>query len=86
MNDLIRRDDVKRMINGKHLCVLDERILINALGDIPSAEPKVGRWIRDGHHIRCSECSEYICEKDREGDTIPQNFCPNCGAKMERSE
>ena len=43
---------------------------------------KAGHWIRDGHHIRCSECSEYICDKDREGDTIPQNFCPNCGAKM----
>ena len=43
---------------------------------------KEGHWIRDGHHIRCSECSEYICDKDREGDTIPQNFCPNCGAKM----
>ena len=43
---------------------------------------KEGHWIRDGHHIRCSECSEYICDTDREGDTIPQNFCPNCGAKM----
>ena len=43
---------------------------------------KEGHWIRDGHHIRCSECSEYICDTDREGDTIPQNFCPNCGSKM----
>lgn len=45
-------------------------------------ERKEGHWIRDGHHIECSECSEYICDTDREGDTIPQNFCPNCGAYM----
>lgn len=45
-------------------------------------ERKEGYWIRDGHHIRCSECSEYICDKDREGDTIPQNYCPNCGARI----
>ena len=47
---------------------------------------KEGHWIRDGHHIRCDKCYSAMCYMDREGDVIPQNFCPNCGAKMERSE
>jgi hypothetical protein len=41
-----------------------------------------GRWIIDGHHIRCNRCNESICNTDREGDKIPDNFCPNCGANM----
>lgn len=41
-----------------------------------------GEWIRDGHHIRCKKCGAYFCDTDREGDAYPQNFCPNCGARM----
>jgi len=41
-----------------------------------------GEWIIDGHHIRCNKCNEYICNTDGEGDKIPNNFCPNCGADM----
>lgn len=41
-----------------------------------------GEWIIDGHHIRCSRCNEYICNTDREGNKIPDNFCPNCGSDM----
>ena len=41
-----------------------------------------GEWIIDGHHIRCNKCNEYICDTDREGNKIPDNFCPNCGARM----
>ena len=50
------------------------------------AEPKIGKWIRDGHHIRCDQCGMYMCDTDREGDRIPTEFCPNCGAKMEVTE
>ena len=46
-------------------------------------EPKKGKWVRDGHHIRCNQCGMYMCDTDREGDRIPTEFCPNCGAKME---
>lgn len=45
-----------------------------------SAKPKKGKWIRDGHHIRCDQCGVYMCDTDREGDKIPNNFCPNCGS------
>lgn len=61
---------------------------------IPSAE-KTGHWIgteydgyADGHPVydvyECSECGmEYDVTYDGE---ITHNYCPNCGAKMERSK
>jgi len=42
-----------------------------------------GKWIIDGHHRRCKKCNEYFCIADSEGNEIPSNFCPNCGARME---
>ena len=63
----------------------DENRFIHLVRDIaPSVQPeqKVGKWIIDGHHIRCSACDVYMCSTDREGDKIPTTFCPNCGAKM----
>ena len=53
---------------------------------LPSAEPKRGKWIRDGHHIRCDQCGIYMCDTDREGDRIPTDFCPNCGCRMDGGE
>lgn len=58
-------------------------------------EPKTGHWIgteydgyADGHPVydvyECSECGmEYDAIDDGE---ITHNYCPNCGAKMERSK
>lgn len=48
-----------------------------------NAGRKKGKWMHDGHHIRCTECGVYVCETDREGDAIPRNYCPNCGVRME---
>lgn len=53
------------------------KMAIEALKDRPH-----GEWEKDGHHIRCKNCNEYMCETDREGNKIPTNFCPNCGADM----
>lgn len=60
-----------------------EAVLVEDIEQLPSAESKRGKWIRDGHHIRCDQCGVYMCDTDREGDKIPNNFCPNCGMKME---
>ena len=46
------------------------------------AQPKMGKWILDGHHVRCNQCGMHMCNTDREGDPIPRFFCPNCGADM----
>ena len=44
---------------------------------------KTAIFEKDGHHLRCSNCDEYFCSKDCEGNVFPQKYCPNCGAKME---
>lgn len=59
--------------------------IIDTLESIPAADvrPVVrGKWEVDGHHIKCSICSEYMCIKDQEGAEIPREYCPNCGANM----
>lgn len=55
---------------------------IKQLPPIQPIQPKRGKWIRDGHHMRCDQCGMYICDTDREGDRIPTEFCSNCGAVM----
>ena len=47
-----------------------------AIKNLPSAEPKKGKWKVTPCYIKCSECGECFM-------LIPQNFCPACGAKME---
>ena len=43
------------------------------------AEPvKTGKWIWKGHYLVCSECGY------DDGDRT--NYCPKCGARMERTE
>ena len=53
--------------------------------DYEDAQPEriKGRWEQDGHHIKCDQCGEWMCDRDREGWNFPKNYCPNCGAEME---
>lgn len=62
----------------------------------PTLEPKRGKWITKkdacgiGYQI-CSNCETEIQWRDRRGvmlrvDMQNAPYCPNCGAKMERSE
>ena len=62
------------------------------IAQLPTIEPKRGKWIKivDCDTVQCSECFEdfdyidglcYLCH----GQELP-DYCPNCGAKMERSE
>ena len=53
---------------------------------IPSAE-KVGKWVIDRYDLRgketCSVCGQDVIGK---GWDRLYAYCPNCGARMERSE
>jgi len=66
--------------------------VIDALEQVPATEPerKKGRWIYEGKRgrfpaCRCSECGN-VENADWAilGDNV--NYCPKCGARMERSE
>ncbi len=66
------------------------RAMQSVLYDLPpvTPQPKMGRWIADVdkwgdivttvNGYRCSECNAFNTDKD--------NFCSNCGAKMEVDE
>jgi len=65
-------------------------IAVRAIRDMPSAQPerKTGRWVsQKGGGYCCSECGRYALD-EVDGNFIhvafESNFCPYCGAKMER--
>ena len=86
MKDLIDRQEAIDVVSEglKHVFVESRDIAEKLIGELPSAqsERKKGKWIIDGHHIRCDQCGMVMCDTDREGDRIPRDFCLNCGADM----
>lgn len=68
---------------------------IKIIRELPTIEPKRGKWIKDGDAYalyKCSVCND-VCPAVGYADCIPEErmyktmkYCPNCGAKMERSE
>ena len=66
-------------------CWIRYKLFEKVIDNLPSAE-RTGEWIEDGYldlPFVCSNCG-FALENWAEG--IFYNFCPNCGAKMERSE
>lgn len=88
MNEYIKKEDVLTLIDtGCLISNSNYNKEIKLINELPSTdvEPvRHGYWERDGHHIRCSECGTYFCITDREGDSFPINYCPCCGAKMDK--
>lgn len=96
MSDLIRREDAIKCLDGNILIrgrneaeAVKEyfEMVVNRLEAIPSAEPKVGRNVKEEWNslFKCSVCG-WECGDTYMCDTATFNYCPNCGAKMERSE
>ena len=53
----------------------DKACIIGVIDEQPTVAPKRGKWTITPLYIKCSECGESFM-------LIPQNYCPNCGAKM----
>lgn len=49
------------------------------VSNLPSAQPKHGRWTVTPLYIACSECGASFF-------LVPQNYCPNCGLRMDGKE
>ena len=87
--DLIRRSDAIKAITdisknytgkGKRNYHPHIDFLVDALKyDVPTVEPKRGKWIDDGFVVICSECGIRVV-----GGNL--NFCPNCGADMKGAD
>ena len=68
-----------------------KRIVDNAPSAVPTTEQSstVGEWqITDAypHNVYCSECHKKFAQTHWavwEDGSLPRNYCPNCGAKME---
>ena len=81
-NDLISRQMTIEVVQNMHMMLSKEKVLlINDLENMPSAQPKRGRWIHDGskwtNRWICSECGYKWFF-----DCIEGAYCPNCGADM----
>jgi len=88
MDDLISRQDVIDIIMGDGLycdTYADKVYSAERIKNIPTVEPKRGKWIpvtngRGGHE--CDQCHEYA-PSWQTGEEHLTNYCPNCGARME---
>ena len=71
--------------NDKCICVYCKDI--ERFMNLPTAEPKKGKWIEEDDdiiHGHCSSCG--WASVWQQTDVFGMNYCPNCGAKMEESD
>ena len=48
------------------------------LKELPSAQPRKGKWIDSGYGVECSLCGEWYPHASIARNQL--NFCPNCGS------
>lgn len=82
--ELIPAADIKN-IDGQAYVLVRLSQVFNVIKNAPPIEPerKKGKWIlvtdNNGQHFVCDECGEWKYYQK-------QNFCGNCGIKMEEGE
>ena len=89
MDDLISRaqaiDTIEDFPHGDVWNVESMEEMIDRIKLLPSAQPKMGRWI---HHPEIGWGETWLCDQCGEKTTSTvmgkprANFCPNCGADM----
>lgn len=57
--------------------------------EMPTIEPKHGKWIYKTQNVKGGKGQTYgkwQCSCCKKKEPRRRNYCPNCGARMERSE
>ena len=85
MAEYIKKEDIEQKIQDRLNNLVLGHDSIEVLGmiyEMPAAEVapvRHGRWKRYGKNLgECSECGEVVA--------IRNNYCPNCGCKMDLEE
>lgn len=98
MNDLISRQAAIKKIRSNREYLTDTDYIkglnagieysVNAVENLPSAQPKRGYWIESHEHIYVGngvkEWTNWYCSECDAPNDKPTDFCPNCGVGMER--
>ena len=80
---LIRASDAKRAIEHA------DPSFAYVIDNVPTAERTHGQWIvqfdeDDCEYIECALCCEQFYDGDNDTFDKPWNYCPNCGAQMNK--
>ena len=95
MNRYLKQEDVLNRIVGAYSEHGEQVPMWLHIGDLPSADVvpvRHGKWeITDAypHNVYCSECHKRFAQTHWEvweDGSLPRNYCPNCGAKMDGEE
>lgn len=92
MDELISRQAAIEAVGDVHPLDYNGQAILHRLKELPTIEPKKGKWIRKSEGMwTCSECKRdnayaYVYENDFTNLTQQDFYCPNCGARMKRSE
>ena len=80
LQNLIKADDVPFYYNGVIKKVIETII--------DECKPKVGEWVErdNGDYYECSACGDAFVLLEGTPYDNYYNYCPNCGARMIRSE
>ena len=88
-HEVIHYGDVKNAIEDFRI-ELKKRVGVSKMenGDTISRQPKHGKWKTAylDHEAMGERPRIYYCSVCCRCIAYPTNFCPNCGAKMERNE
>ena len=97
-DDYIKRNDVKTAVFAWYVDEIEQKYLDKVIAKIPAAnvEPvRRGKWEYDSDGVpHCSQCGEfalqrlhlYIKNKTFDAPFKLTDYCPNCGAKMDKEE